>query len=241
LIFSSARAGVPNIFWQPADGTGTAERLMPVVDMKTGTGAPDNTRYPYAVSPDGAWLVFREDTASGGNDLMMMSLQGELRAQPIIATSFSERNAEISPDGRWLAYESNESGRYEIYVRPFPEVDRGRWQVSSGGGTRPLWARSGRELFYVTLDGLALMSLPVTAAPAFKPGKATEVFNTAAYVVIGDGGGDVGRMHDVSLDDRRFLMVKPGSASESDQHAPLPSMIVVQNWFEELKRRVPVP
>jgi serine/threonine-protein kinase len=140
VIFNSTRAGsrgtgLGNLYWQASDGTGAAERL---------TDSPNN-HVPYGVTPDGTKLVFREDTANG-LDLWLLPLQGERRAQPLIQTPFTERNADISPDGRWLAYESNDSGQLEVYVRPFPNVNDGRWQVSTGGGTVPLWAGTG-EMF----------------------------------------------------------------------------------------------
>ena len=84
---------------------------------------------------------------------MTLPLSGARRAAPLIQTPFVERNGEVSPDGRWLAYQANDSGQFEIYVRPFPDVTAGRWQVSTGGGTRPLWHRNGQELFYLAPTG----------------------------------------------------------------------------------------
>jgi serine/threonine-protein kinase len=147
----SAGIGTGNIYWQASDGTGAAERIT---DSR-------NNQMPNAVSPDGTKLVFREDRINGGSDLMLLPLQGERRPQPLVQTPFMERNGDISPDGRWLAYESNESGQFEIYVRPFPNVNDGRWQVSTGGGTTPVWNRSGRELFYLTPGGQALMAAAI--------------------------------------------------------------------------------
>ena len=80
---------------------------------------------------------------------MMLTLGKDRQIEPLVQTPFFERNGEVSPDGRWLAYESNESGQFEVFVRPFPDVNKGRWQVSTGGGTQPLWARNGQELFYL--------------------------------------------------------------------------------------------
>lgn len=141
---------------------------------------------------------------------------------------FTERNAEISPDGRFLAYESNESGRAEIYVRPFPRVDSGRWQVSTGGGTQAAWARSGRELFY--LDGSnTLIAVPVqTTGATLSAGNSARVFDRAYATPVGF------RTYDVSPDGQRFLMIK------DDPNATAAGMVVVVNWSEELKARVPV-
>ncbi|MBI4265076.1 MAG: PD40 domain-containing protein [Acidobacteria bacterium] len=232
IVFGSPRAGsATNLFMQSADGTGAAERLT----------ESQRTQFPMAVSLDGSRLVFREDTGSGSTDLMMVSLDGERRPQPLVQTPFTEYNAEISPDGRWLAHESNESGRFEIYVRPFPNVNDRRWQVSTEGGTRPLWARSGRELFYITPAGDALMSMGIVSGPAFKVATPTKLLDTRAYyfpIGTGTGQGSPGRMYDVSPDGRRFLMLK---AAADSTDAPPASITVVQNWTEELKRRVPIP
>jgi serine/threonine-protein kinase len=232
VIFSSSRESVGNLFWQAADGTGTAERLT----------ESRNIQLPSAVTPDGAQLLFREDTADQGSNLMMVSLQGERRVQPLVQTPFVERNAELSADGRWLAYESNESGQFEIFVRPFPNINDGRWQISTGGGTAPLWARSGRELFYMTPGGDAMMAAAVAAAPAstvFKTAPPTKLFNAPVYYAPtgGTANANPGRTYDASPDGRRFVMIKEAPRREGD--APPQSITVVQNWFEELERRVP--
>lgn len=148
------------------------------------------------------------------------------------------QNADMSPDGRWLAYQSNESGQNEIYVRPFPDVQGGRWQVSRAGGTRPLWARSGRELFYLTLPqsadgdtaaGVAMMAVPIESASGFRALNPTRLF-AGPYLT-----GLNGRTYDVSPDGKRFLMVKDKAAAS----AAARRIIVVENFFEELKRRAP--
>jgi serine/threonine-protein kinase len=165
---------------------------------------------------------------------MLLPLQGERRLAPLVQTPFREMNAEISPDGRLIAYQSAESGRDEIYVRPFPNVNEGRWQVSTGGGIRPLWARSGQELFYITSADDAVMSTAISGTPAFKSSNPTKVFDTSAYST-GRQTANLGRTYDVSPDGRRFLMIKQAG----DQTAARPQILVVQNWTEELKRRVP--
>jgi serine/threonine-protein kinase len=138
--------------------------------------------------------------------------------------------AEISPDGRYLAYQSDESGRMEVHVRPFPLVDNDRWQISTGGATRPAWARSGRELFYLDETG-ALTVVPVrTSGPTFIAGNPVKVFDTA-YVEPNPS-----RHYDVSPDGNRFLMVKDAAAR--DPNATPANMVVVEHWFEEVKSRV---
>ena len=114
-----------------------------------------------------------------GRDLLQLALDGTHRVTPLLQTKFDERNGIVSPDGRWLAYESNSSGSFEIYVRPFPNVGGGQWQVSTAGGTRPLWARSGKELFYVGADG-ALLRVPVEASGAtWNAGTPTKLLEAA--------------------------------------------------------------
>ena len=149
------------------------------------------------------------------------------------ADASSELNAEISPDGRWLAYQSNESGRPEVHVRPFPDVNSGHWQISTDGGIRPLWARNGRELFYSTPTG-ALMRVAVQGGPSFTADRPTRLFE-GLYFDYAQTGGSPGRTYDVSPDGKRFLMIKEGREANGTP----PSIVVVQNWTEELKRLVP--
>jgi serine/threonine-protein kinase len=134
-----------------------------------------------------------------------------------------------------LAYESNSSSnRFEIYVRPFPNVGAGQWQVSNTGGVEPLWARSGRELFYRTPDG-ALMTVRVEPrGSTWSAGSATKLVEGRYFT----GGNATGRQYDVSPDGQRFLMIKEGGGS--DEPATLPQIIVVQHWTDELKRLVPI-
>ena len=224
LIFGSERAAARNLFRQAADGTGAVERL---------TESP-NLQNPTAISPDGAQLVFTETMPRTGEDVMVLSLRGEPRATALIQTPFAERNGDVSPDGRWIAYEANDSGQFEIYVRPFPNVVQGRWQVSTGGGTRPLWARSAQELFYLAPTG-ALMRVGVERGDTWAATVPVQLLEARYFT--GTSRAALGRTYDVSPDGRRFLMIKP-DAGEDSTAAPT-SLVVVQNWFEELKRLVP--
>ena len=221
LIFTSDRAGVRNLFWQAADGSGAVERL---------TESPD-TQYPTGVSPDGRRLVFTDQTPTTAIDVMAIELDATRRVTPLVQSPFTERNGTISPDGRWLAYEANDSGRFEIYVQPFPGVNSGHWQVSTNGGTRPIWTRSGQELIYVSPTG-ALMRVGVARGPSWAA--------TTPTLLVKEGYFTNpiwwGRSYDVSPDAQRFLMIKEGGA---DGTAAPASIIVVQHWVEELKRLVP--
>jgi serine/threonine-protein kinase len=175
-------------------------------------------------------MVLRNLTPGNGEDIVMLSMEGERHIEPLIHSPFRERNAEISPDGRWIAYQSNESGVDQVYVRPFPAVDSGRWQVSTNGGQKPFWARNGRELFYIANDG-SLMSVPIQAGTVFNFGNPARLFDASPYI----GNGLVGRTLDVSPDGRRFLMIKSLKQEETTAQ-----INVVLNWTEELKQKVPV-
>ena len=219
LIFASARRGAQNLFWQAADGTSSVERL-------TETSL---AQAPYAVTPDGTRVLLREGGTTTGSDLMLMPLEPPRRVAPVIQTAFSEGNAEIAPDGRWLAYESNESGRDEIYVRPFPDVAGGRQQVSTDGGQKPLWSRDGRELFYVSPQGV-LMGVRREPGPLWRHSRPEPILENKYFL------SGAGRSFDIAKDGQRFLMIKERSASAE---GPANRIIVVQHWTEELNRLVP--
>ena len=181
IIFNSSRSGASNLYWQAADNTGTIERL---------TTSPD-VQNPTSISPDGTRVLFVDQSPKNNLDIGVLTIlnaqapptrsaTAAAPGQPLLNTTFAEANGEISPNGRWMAYQSNESGTYQIYVRPFPNVDGGRWQISTTGGTKPLWAHNGRELFY---DGNgALMAVAVQATDTtFSAGNPTKLFDTGPY------------------------------------------------------------
>ena len=148
VIFSSNRGGTLNLWWQAADGTGVAERLT----------TSNNPQFASGITPDRA-VVFSE--AMPNRQLLMVSLDGTRQVTRLLETKYTERGGVVSPNGRWLAHDSDRSTVFQIYVTPFPSVnDGGGWEVSTAGGTQPLWAPSGKELFYVGPDG-ALMKVPV--------------------------------------------------------------------------------
>ena len=245
VIFNSDRAlsGVRNLYSQPADGSGTVDRLT--------TSA--NGQYPSSITPDGKFVVGVEhvpsatSTSAAPDDaerrtVTLYSLASPASrpehtlspgasAEPSRQALFSGGWPEVSPDGRYIAYESSEFGRREIFVRPFSPVDSGRWQISTAGGTRPVWARDGRELFFIDASN-TLTAVPVdTSGSTFSPGKPAKVFD-AKYAQPYPP-----RHYDVSPDGRRFVMLKNNGVS--DPKAPSASMVVVEHFFEELKRLVP--
>jgi serine/threonine-protein kinase len=223
IIFSSNRGGGlnPNLYWRAADNTGTIERL---------TTSP-NQQNPLSISPDGTRVLFTEVALTTNQDIGMLTLDAARKSEvrPLIQTTFNELNAEVSPDGRWVAYQSNQTGKDQVYVQPFPKVDAGHWQVSTAGGTRPLWARSGRELFYES-NG-ALMTVSVQAAGSiFSAGNPTKLFDLAGLYYLGNPG----RTYDVAADGR-FLMIR--QPLDQTSSAVSPSLVVVEHWTEELKTR----
>ena len=222
IAFGSARDGRPELYWKASDGTGAVERLNPTEDS--------HSQLPQTFSPDGAILLFRERRIAAASDLGVLSMDTETPSELLLTTEFDEGNPEFSPDGRWLAYQSDESGDYEVYVRPFPNVDDGQWQVSTGGGTAPLWARNGRELFFLSLSG-QLTAVPVQTGPSLSFGN-PEVVIEQTYSI-----DHIGRHYDISPDGKRFLMIKQ---SDPDDETARAQLILVQNWLEELKRLVPV-
>jgi hypothetical protein len=185
------------------------------------------------VAPDGRRLIFTEVAPKTADDVMQVELDGTHRVTPLVQSPLAERNGIVSPDGRWLAYEANDSGRQEIYVRPFPDVNSGHWQVSTGGGTRPLWARSGQELFYASPTG-ALMRVGVERASSCAATTPTLLVKEGYFTIP---GGTFGRTYDIAPDGQRFLMIKEGGGT--DQTAAPASITVVQHWTEELKRLLP--
>ncbi len=220
IVFASSRAGaVQNLFVQLADGTGRVDRLT-----TTTSG-----QIPLSFTPDGTSLVIRETSDASNSDLNVLSMPGGRVRTPLINSTFTKPNAEISPDGHWMAYQSNESGQDEVHVRPYPNVENGHWQISTGGGTRPLWARDGRELFYVDPTG-HIASVPVRILPTFAAGSPTIIAQMPSLSTSGV------RNYDVSLDGRRFLVIT--NAARKDLLAAPLQLNVVLNWNEELKRLV---
>ena len=219
LLFSAVRDGAEYIHMQPADGSSPARSV----------GPGGTVQIPDGVSPDGKWVLFVQPSTPP-YDIYMMNLDGQQKPQVLLGEGFSETNPNISPDGRWLAYQSDESGKDEIYVRPFPHVSGGRWQVSTNGGTRPLWSRDGRELFYYLPPGI-VMAAAVTPGSTFSAAAPTQIIKGTFLAP------QTGRMYDVTPDGKRFLMLKEARA-EGERPAP-PQLVVVQNWIDELKRAVP--
>jgi len=220
-VFRSNRNGPYDLFEKSADGIGDEQPLLVTADNKS----------PVDWSRDGRFLLYAAQSTRTASDLWALPLTGDRKPFPVVQTPSDEAAGQFSPDGRWLVYQSNESGRSEIYVRTFPESG-GRWQVSTAGGTQPRWRYDGRELFYVGADG-RLMAAPLTAggkgqAPEF--GAPEPLFATR----LATGGnifssGYASRAQYAVANDGRFLM-----NISVDDAGTLPITIVL-NWDRALK------
>ncbi len=223
IILNSSRQGRQNVYRRAADGTGAEERL---------TQSSSNQR-PLALSPGDRDLVFEQQTPESAWDLMRVVPDGSSTAEVLLNTPFDERNADLSPDGRWMAYESNESGQTEVYVRPFPNVKDAIYRVSTNRGRSPAWAPSGRELFFV--NGSTMYAVAVQLAPTFRHGSPVALFDAPSILFDTRqmAGGGAYRMYDVSRDSQRFLTVK--YAGTGDPATARHSIMLVHNWFDNAK------
>jgi Tol biopolymer transport system component len=213
VLFSSSRPGPFNVFRKPADGTGEAERL---------TTSPNSQRAS-GFSADGRLLFFHDQDPVTAQNLWALPMDGE-KPVLLVGSSATERSGVLSPDGRWLAYDSDESGHYEVYVQAYPGLGDKK-QVSTEGGGNPMWNPKGGEIFFTSED--RLMSVTFLTRGSLQIGTPRLLFRSP--MVIGEGPGR--REYDVAKDGERFLFVEEPTS---------PELHVVVNWFEELKRRAPV-
>jgi Tol biopolymer transport system component len=205
------------LFVQNADGTGTPERLL------------EAAAFPLSWSENDEILYRIQREGSAEFDLGALGIDGEPAPREILSLGLAMPRAQWSPDQRWLAYVSEESGRAEIYVRPYPDIDSGRWQVSSDGGEDPHWSDDGSALFF--LGPRVVMRADVENAESFRFDTPEPLFSTAEYVVFAASP----RRFDVAADGERLLMARLDTGLAVQNR-----VIVVQNWVEELKRLVPV-
>ena len=215
VSYSSRRDGHVSLWRRRADGVGSEELIVD----PAGRSVLD-ARW----SADGAWLVAAV-TGPPSRDIMVMRLGSDTALQPLLAESYDEIKPSLSPDGRWLAYQSRETGDWEIFVRPFPAVDEGKWQMSQGGGTDPLWSGNGRELFYRSDDGDAVHVADMSRGPALAAHRLLlhAPTGTAFELNFGD------RLFDISRDGRRFLINTQGTGDKSGD------LVIVENFITELR------
>ena len=224
LAFMSDRDVPPSVYRTPADGSGEVERLT--------TG--DGLAWPASWSGDGRVLIYHEFHPETSADIWLLPLEEDREPELFINSEAFEAHSALSPDGRWLAYSSNESGESEVYVRRYPAAP-GQWQVSSDGGGQPRWSADSRELFYRTESGIMVVAVDPTT-PTFTNDRAEELlsgsFRGGVFGVVVGGVGVAD--YDVTADGQRFVMF-PGTSDDDDQNR----VTVVVNWTEELKRLVP--
>jgi Tol biopolymer transport system component len=219
VVYFSDHEGKPGIFWKPADGTGEIEKL----------GSDQVLAIPSSWADKGRALVFEEVSPGSVLDIAMISMDGARTGKPLLNEKYGEAHAQISPDGRWIAYASTELNGWQIWVRPFPNVNGGKWQVSTNGGQQPRWSPDGRELLY--RNGDALMAVAVETMSSFRFGSPQELFRRT-YL------SGVGNNWDICPDGKRFLMIKPPPDLAATGASPR-KINVILNYFEELKQRAP--
>ena len=212
VVYTSLRNGLYGLYWRPADGSGPEELLS----------ASKNWVFANSWSADGRFLAFGEQDPKTGFDISILPVGGDRRPYPFVRSSFREWFGEFSPDGRWIAYESNESGRSEVYLRPFPGPG-GKWQVSTEGGARPEWSRDGRELFYFESD--RLMRVTVDSGHALAVGRPELLFPCNCV--------DSGRYYEVTPDAKHFLLIQ-----NAQPESPVAQINLVLGWGGELERQM---
>jgi Tol biopolymer transport system component len=222
IVFRSSRNGSYDLFIKSTSGTGDEQLLV----------ATPHTKSPMSWSPDGRTLLYVTLDPANGADLWALPMTGGGKPFPVLQTRFDEMDAHFSPDGRWIAYQTNESGHFEIYVRPFPGPG-GSHLVSTAGGAQPQWAHDGKEVFYVS-PGNQMMAVPLTLASdgqSVKSGTPVRLFDVrlASGTSITTPGGAARGQYLVAADGR-FLMNVP-----VDNAIPAPISIVL-NWDRLLKK-----
>ncbi len=222
IIFSSSAAESYDIYWKNADGTGEIELLF---------SDSESILYSSDLSANGNSLVIVEDSPIGGFNIAVGLLEKDRVIKPLLQSESNEYHAMISLDGQWIAYVSDESGQSEVFVRPFPDADAGKWQVSTNGGDSPIWSRDGRELFY--RNGNAVMVVSIEKAPTFRAQIPKTLFQGTYFYPTG------GSQWDISPDGKQFLMIKEIFDDEFPGGTRQSRINIVLNWFEELKDRVP--
>jgi serine/threonine-protein kinase len=205
--------GIP--FMRRADGVGSATRLM----------SPKHAYGQVLESADGKWLILRSVIGEAGNGDIYAAHVGDTTIIPLVTTPAREFTPALSPDGKWLAYSSDESGTFEVYVRPFPNVSAARWQVSTAGGVAPLWSHSGHEIFFKNNAG-DLVSAQITTSPSVVVGAQRPLFTLQPFASVGSVP-----LYAITPDDKRFLMMRETTAGESGL------LVVSEHWFEDLKAR----
>lgn len=216
-----------DILWKASNNTGAPS---PLAEDTTDEANPGPSLDFFSL--DGSELVYTDHSAPTGANLLRIPVDGSTDAEQLRSNEFDELNAALSPDGRWMAYQSDESGRYEIYVRPYPNVEEGYWQISNAGGMHPVWSRSANELFYIDPSpNPAMMTTEFSAEPSFSVGARRQLFDYSQFLSVAPG-----RQYDVSPEGGRFLVL---GLLDTNRESSAPQINVVLNWFEEIGRLAP--
>ncbi len=220
VAFIRDTAGTSMVYSRPVDGSGS-DRFMASLDRPI---------QEIDWSKDGQWLLLRTDNgAVGAGDIVGVRTSADTTPVPLVASQFSELHPALSPDGRWLAYSSNESGIPEIYVRPFPNTDDGRWQVSNGGGTEPAWSANGQEIFYAA-RGNQMMAAQVSPGRSFFVSELRPLFDGSALNFDG-----FHQSYSVTADGQHFIFI---SAQFAGQPQSGPQLVWADHWFTELRSQL---
>jgi len=218
VAYGSLRGGEWNVWVKRSDGSGPEELLLDL----------DRNVWGMEWSSDGEWIIVSVDGPPGTDDIVAIRVGQESEPVPVVAEAFDEFEPALSPDGSWLAYVSNESGRNEVYVRTFPETADGKWQVSTDGAVEPAWRDDGRALYFRSLDGQSILAADLSNGPSSA---------TSGVVVHMPAQNDYeqntrNRLYDVAPDGRFVVIQRFGTPDVSGD------LVVVQNWFEELEAKV---
>jgi len=220
VAFIRDSSGTSTVRVRPADGSGN-ERLLVHLDRLV---------QEVTWSRDGRWLITRTDNGTtGAGDIVGVSTSGDTTPVPLVNSPFTELHPALSPDGRWLAYSSNESGTYEVYVRPFPNTGGARWQISNGGGIEPRWSPTGHELYFLSNTNAQLMAADFLTTPTFTVNSVRPLFDASRFVIDA-----FHTSYDVTPDGRSFVFAMPHAGAT----VPQPQMVWVDNWFQDVRARL---
>jgi eukaryotic-like serine/threonine-protein kinase len=216
ILFGSSRSGGNDIYQKSSSGVGNEQLVF----------QSNENEIPVDWSPNGRYVVFSRPKSQGGNDTWVLDTAGDKKATPYNESPFDKAHARISPDGRWVAYATNDSGSYQIVVQSFPDPNGGKWQITAQGGLEPKWRRDGRELYYLALDG-KLMAVPVSSDSTFKAGTPVALFETPLPINRSQPSRD--RRYDVAPDGRFLIAVPAGSTAST-------TIVALVNWFSRLAK-----
>ncbi len=221
FYLSTVDSGPVSVWKKRADGSTAAELVW---------RAPNGIIAEATMSANGEWLIYRVNTPDGGRDIHGIRPGRDTVPTPLLTGKFHEQGAALSPDGKWLAYSSNESGQFEVFVRPFPNTGSGRWQVSTRGGEAARWSRSGRELFFESASN-DLMAVAIAPGATFSPGEPRRLFSLGGVLL----GSNIVPYYDLTPGDSGFVMVRLAAVNASPGAG---QVVVVDNWFTELRAKM---